>query len=189
MDTLDLALTEAVENFRRGRPKTEALHKRAAAVMPGGNTRTILYTAPFPIRAAGAAGATITDIDGHDYLDLLGEYSAGIYGHSHPKIRAAIAAAVETGLNIGAHHGREVDLAETVTARFNLDLVRFTNSGTEANMMALAAARCHTGRKKIMPMLRRLSWRHCISAMAARRSTRLSTAYSAGSTILPRRGR
>lgn len=153
MDTLDLALTEAVENFRRGRPKTEALHKRAAAVMPGGNTRTILYTAPFPIRAAGAAGATITDIDGHDYLDLLGEYSAGIYGHSHPKIRAAIAAAVETGLNIGVHHGREVDLAETVTARFNLDLVRFTNSGTEANMMALAAARCHTGRKKIMPML------------------------------------
>jgi glutamate-1-semialdehyde 2,1-aminomutase len=60
--------------------------------------------------------------------------------------------ALETGLNIGAHHGREVEFAEAVTRRFNLDLVRFTNSGTEANMMALAAARCFTGRPKIMPM-------------------------------------
>ena len=51
MDGLDLALAEASENFRRKRPKTEALQARAAAVMPGGNTRTILYTAPFPIRA------------------------------------------------------------------------------------------------------------------------------------------
>ncbi|MGQ0485958.1 MAG: aspartate aminotransferase family protein [Hyphomicrobiales bacterium] len=152
MDGLDLALAEAVENFRRKRPKTEALQARAAAVMPGGNTRTVLYTVPFPIRAARAVGPTITDIDGHDYLDLLGEYSAGLYGHSHPRIRAAIAAAVDTGLNLGAHHCREVELAEAVTARFNLDLVRFTNSGTEANMMALAAARCHTGRGKIMPM-------------------------------------
>jgi glutamate-1-semialdehyde 2,1-aminomutase len=152
MDALDHALAAAAENFRRKRPKTAALHSRAAAVMPGGNTRTILYTAPFPIRAARASGATITDIDGHDYFDLLGEYSAGLYGHSHPRIGAAIAAAVETGLNMGAHHTREVEFAEAVTARFNLDLVRFTNSGTEANMMALAAARCHTGRKKIMPM-------------------------------------
>jgi glutamate-1-semialdehyde 2,1-aminomutase len=152
MDELDLALAEAAENFRGKRPKTEALQARAAAVMPGGNTRTILYTAPFPIRVARAAEATITDIDGHDYLDLLGEYSAGLYGHSHPRIAAAIAAAVETGLNLGAHHTHEVEFAEAVTARFNLDMVRFTNSGTEANMMALAAARCHTGRKKIMPM-------------------------------------
>ncbi len=152
MDGLDLALAEASENFRRKRPKTEALQARAAAVMPGGNTRTILYTAPFPIRAARAAGPTITDIDGHDYLDLLGEYSAGTLRPLASAHAAAIAAAVETGLNLGAHHSREVDFAEAVTARFDLDLVRFTNSGTEANMMALAAARCHTGRKKIMPM-------------------------------------
>ena len=152
MDVLDRAVAEASENFRRKRPKTEALHRRAAAVMPGGNTRTVLHTAPFPIRAARAAAATITDIDGHDYLDLLGEYSAGIFGHSHPRIGSAIADALKTGLNMGAQHVREVEFAEAVTARFHLDLVRFTNSGTEANMMALAAASCHTGRKKIMPM-------------------------------------
>ncbi len=152
MTPLDLALQQAIANFRDKRPKTATLHARASAVMPGGNTRTILYSAPFPIRAEKAEGAFITDIDGHVYLDLLGEYSAGIYGHSHPRIREAIGEALKTGLNLGAHHSREVDFAEAVTARFNLDLVRFTNSGTEANMMALAAARCFTGRKKIMPM-------------------------------------
>jgi glutamate-1-semialdehyde 2,1-aminomutase len=120
--------------------------------MPGGNTRTVLFTVPFPLRVEKGEGATITDVDGHSYLDLLGEYSAGIYGHSHPRIIAAAKAALDNGLNFGAHHEGEVKLAEVVTKRFNMDLVRFTNSGTEANMMALAAARCFTGRAKIMPM-------------------------------------
>lgn len=152
MQTIDAALTEAKQSFAAKRPKTRALHERAAHVMPGGNTRTVLFTAPFPIRVEKAAGAALTDIDGNNYLDLLGEYSAGIYGHSHPQILAAAHAALDIGLNFGAHHEGEVMLAETVTQRFNLDLVRFTNSGTEANMMALSAARCFTGRKKIMPM-------------------------------------
>ena len=152
MDSLDAQLAAAIENYRAKRPKTEALHQRAKAVMPGGNTRTVLYTAPFPVRAAKAAGARITDVDGNTYLDLLGEYSAGIYGHSHPRITAAVAEAMETGINLGAHHGKEVEFAEAVTRRFDLDLVRFTNSGTEANMMGLAAARCFTDKKKIMAM-------------------------------------
>jgi glutamate-1-semialdehyde 2,1-aminomutase len=152
MTAVDLALNDAMANFAAKRPKTKALHDRATAVMPGGNTRTVLFTAPFPIRAEKADGARIIDVDGHSYLDLLGEYSAGIYGHSHPRILSAASQALEMGLNLGAHHGKEVALAEVVTSRFNLDLVRFTNSGTEANMMALAAARCFTGRKKIMPM-------------------------------------
>lgn len=152
MTTIDEVLAEAVAKFVAKRPKTAALHERAKAVMPGGNTRTVLFSAPFPIRAERAEGATIWDVDGHSYLDLVGEYSAGIYGHSNPRIKQAVSDALTQGLNLGAHHTREVIFAEAVTKRFNLDLVRFTNSGTEANMMALAAARCLTGRKKIMPM-------------------------------------
>ncbi len=152
MTDIETQLAEAIATFRAKRPKTEALQARAATVMPGGNTRTVLFTAPFPVRAEKAEGATITDADGHTYLDLLGEYSAGIYGHSHPLIRKAVMAALETGVNMGAANGKEIELAEAVTRRFNLDLVRFTNSGTEANMMALSAARCFTGKKKIMPM-------------------------------------
>ena len=153
MTDIDAAVAEARARYAARRPKTEALQERAARVMPGGNTRTVLFTAPFPIRAASAEGSRIADIDGHSYLDLLGEYSAGIYGHSHPRIRQAVAEALDMGLNLGASHVREVEFAEAVTSRFDLDLVRFTNSGTEANMMALAAARCFTGRSKIMPML------------------------------------
>ncbi len=152
MTSIETALVEAIARFAAKRPKTAALHARAAKVMPGGNSRTVLYTAPFPIRAAKAEGAEIADIDGNSYLDFLGEYSAGIYGHSHPRIQGAVAEALETGLNLGTHHGREVEFAEVVTNRFDMDLVRFTNSGTEANMMALLAARCFTGRAKIMPM-------------------------------------
>ena len=152
MANIDATRDAAKATFTAKRPKTHAMHERAAAVMPGGNTRTVLFTVPFPLRVEKGEGATITDVDGHSYLDLLGEYSAGIYGQSHPRIIAAAKAALDNGLNFGAHHEGEVKLAEVVTKRFNMDLVRFTNSGTEANMMALAAARCFTGRSKIMPM-------------------------------------
>ncbi len=111
-------------------PKTLELHQRAARVMPGGNTRTVLFTSPFPIRVERAEGGHITDVDGHTYLDLLGEFSAGIYGHSHPRIRTAIQEALQIGLNLGSHGMAEIRLAEIVTSRFSMDLVRFTNSGT-----------------------------------------------------------
>lgn len=152
MDLIETALSEAVGNYVAKRPKTAALQQRAAAVMPGGNTRTVLFTAPFPIRAERAEGASIWDIDGHQYTDFLGEYSAGIYGHSHPALKQAVEAALRQGVNLGAQHPREVEFAEAVCQRFSLDLVRFTNSGTEANMMALAAARAFSKRPMIMPM-------------------------------------
>jgi glutamate-1-semialdehyde 2,1-aminomutase len=151
-DRRDVALQEAFDKFLTARPKTAALHAEALKVMPGGNTRTVLYTAPMPIRTERAEGAVITDIDGHSYVDFLGEYSAGMYGHSHPRIKRAVANALDTGLNLGAHNNAEVALATLLCERFDLDLVRFTNSGTEANMMALGAARCFTKRKKIMAM-------------------------------------
>ena len=149
-DKRDAALAEAFARFLERRPKTAALHARAAKVMPGGNTRTVLFTPPLPIRIEHAEGALLTDIDGHNYIDFLGEYSAGIYGHSHPRIRKEVTSALEQGLNLGAHHEAEVRFAEAVCARFDLDLVRFTNSGTEANMMALGAARAFTGRRKVL---------------------------------------
>jgi glutamate-1-semialdehyde 2,1-aminomutase len=153
MDQIDLALAEAIANFERKRPKTAVMHERAKAVMPGGNTRTVLFSQPFPIRIDKAEGSRLSDADGHSYIDYVGEYSAGIYGHSHPKLVAAVQDAVAMGLNIGAQHVREVAFAEAVAGRFALARLRFTNSGTEANMMALAAARAFTGRPAIMPMV------------------------------------
>ncbi len=152
LDSIDLALEDAVASYTRAHPKSAALQERAKAVLPGGNTRTVLFTAPFPIRIAKSDGQVITDVDGHSYVDFVGEYSAGIFGHTNERIRAAVSDAMAFGINMGAHHEREIAFAEAVTKRFEIDRVRFTNSGTEANMMALAAARCFTGRSKIMPM-------------------------------------
>ncbi len=152
MITIETALNEAIVEFAKKRPHSAAMHKRACAVMPGGNTRTVLFTAPFPIRVEKGAGATLTDVDGFVYADFLGEYSAGIYGHSHPVLKQAVAQALEQGINLGGQHVGEVEFAEEVCRRFSLPRVRFTNSGTEANMMAIAAARCFTKRDMIMPM-------------------------------------
>ncbi len=148
---IETALAEAVADFTARNPLSLARQTAAAAVMPGGNTRTVLYYNPFPLGVARAEGCYVWDLDGHRYVDFLGEYTAGLYGHSHPVIRAALERALAEGLNFGGPNLMEVQLAEAVCARFpSIEKVRFTNSGTEANLMALTAARAFTGREKIM---------------------------------------
>jgi glutamate-1-semialdehyde 2,1-aminomutase len=119
--------------------------------MPGGNTRTVLHTSPFPLTVASGEGCKLRTIDGHEYVDFLGEYTAGIYGHNHPVIRNAIEQALDRGWNYGGHNLNEKKLAEIVCKRFPyMEKVRFLNSGTEANMIALATAVVVTGKKKIL---------------------------------------
>jgi glutamate-1-semialdehyde 2,1-aminomutase len=85
------------------------------------------------------------------YTDLLGEYSAGLYGHSEPVLTDAIKATLqENGSNLGANTRHEVTYASLICERFSLDTVRFTNSGTEANLHALMAARQYTGKHKVV---------------------------------------
>lgn len=148
---IEAALAEAHATYTARNPQSLARHQAATEVMPGGNTRTVLYNPPFPLGIARGESCYLWDLDGHRYVDFLGEYTAGIYGHSHPVIRAALAEALDAGLNFGAPNTMEVTLAQAVCDRFpSIELVRFTNSGTEANLMALTAARCFTGRPKIM---------------------------------------
>jgi glutamate-1-semialdehyde 2,1-aminomutase len=148
---LDAALRDAEEQYTRANPRSLAQHRQAAETMPGGNTRTVLHYAPFPLTMARGEGARLWDLDGHEYVDFLSEFTAGVYGHSHPKIRAAVEQALDAGINLGAHNEIEARFAAVVTERFpSLELVRFTNSGTEANLMALVAACAVTGRKKVM---------------------------------------
>jgi glutamate-1-semialdehyde 2,1-aminomutase len=150
-DAVTAAVDQARARYAARRPRTSALHERARAVLPGGNTRSVLYHRPFPLRIARAWEAMLEDADGHQYVDLLGEYSAGLYGHSNPVIIKAMTDALQEGISRGAHTRYEVDLAEAVCARFaSIESVRFTNSGTEANLMALSAARAFTGRGRVM---------------------------------------
>ena len=150
-DQLDEAVGQARARYAERRPHTRALHDRAQGFLPGGNTRSVLYHQPFPLRIERAWDAILEDVDGHQYVDLLGEYSAGLYGHSHPVIAGAMTAALAEGISRGAHTRYEVDLAEVVCARFpSVERVRFTNSGTEANLMAITAARVFTGRDAVV---------------------------------------
>ena len=132
-------------------PESRRLHEERARFMPGGNTRTTIHVAPFPLTIARGEGARIVDADGHEYVDFLGEYTAGLYGHSHPAIVAAIRDALADGILLGAPNRYEALLAETVCARFpSIELVRFCNSGTEANLLALSLARAVTGRTGVL---------------------------------------
>lgn len=147
----DAELDAARERYRRRCHGSLAAHRAATDWLPGGNTRTVLYHGPFPLRLAGGDGARVTDVDGHRYLNLLGEYSAGLFGHSHPVIRRAIDRALDGGVNLGGHNTLESELARHVVARFAaIERVRFTNSGTEANLMAIGTARVATARSKVM---------------------------------------
>lgn len=149
--TIEDELADARARYAERRPKSLAVHQRACEVMPGGNTRTVLYHGPFPLRLAHGQGAVATDADGHRYVNLLGEYTAGLFGHSHPVIRAAIDRALDGGVNLGGHNMFEAELAGHVVARFRaIEHVRFTNSGTEANLMAIATARTFTKRSKVL---------------------------------------
>ena len=145
------ALAEAQEQYRARNPKSLAQYDEACAAMPGGNTRSAIYVEPFPLTMAKGEGAHLWDLDGHEYVDFLSEFTAGIFGHSHPAIRRAVEEALADGINFGAHNPIEVKFAAAVCARFpSIELVRFTNSGTEANLMAVSAARAITGRGKIL---------------------------------------
>ncbi len=148
---LEAALAEARENYSRIRPNSAAAHDKARTVMPGGNTRTTLFYTPFPTAMKSGQGCYLEDIDGNKYLDLCGEYTAGLFGHSDPRIQAMLHKVIENGISLASVGENEAKLAAILCARFPaLELVRFTNSGTEANLMAVAAARAHTGRSKII---------------------------------------
>ena len=145
---LQSALAEVRQAYIDRNPKSLTRHYEACEAMPGGNTRTTLHNAPFPLTVVKGAGCRLWDADGHEYIDVLGEYTAGIYGHSHPVIRKAIDKALDHGWNFAGRNENEGKLAKLVADRIpSIDLVRFTNSGTEGNVMALAGARVFAQRK------------------------------------------
>ncbi len=149
--SLDEALAAAIDAYARRNPASAAAYARAVEGMPGGNTRTVLYYAPFPLVMVRGEACRLWDADGHEYIDFLAEYTAALYGHSNATIRAALVEAIGRGINLSAQNALEGELARMLRERFpSLELVRFTNSGTEANMMALAAATAFTRRRKIL---------------------------------------
>jgi glutamate-1-semialdehyde 2,1-aminomutase len=154
--TTESAFVGVVERMRRDtadrNPASREQHERAKAVLPGGTTRTILHHAPFPLTFVSGDAGNLTDADGHTYVDLVGDYTAGLLGHSEKRVHAAVADALASNTSVGGVHPAEIRFAELVCNRFGHQRVRFTNSGTEANLMAITLARIVTDRSTIMVM-------------------------------------
>ena len=143
-------LQKARSNFSDRNPGSRRHYDEARKYMPGGQTRSVLTHAPYPLTFAAGSGATLTDVDGHTYLDFLGDFTAGLLGHSERRVLDAVVDALAHNASVGGIHPAEATLARLMCERFGLDRVRFTNSGTEANLLAMTTAVIATGRKKIM---------------------------------------
>jgi len=122
----------------------------AAKVMPGGNTRHSVFFEPFPVYISKAEGKYIWDADGNRYLDCNNNFSSLIHGHCHPAIVKSVTEQLQKLSAVGAPTELEVKLAELLCERYSsMDRIRFCNSGTEAVMLAIKAARAYTTRSKI----------------------------------------
>ena len=134
--------------------RSESAFAAARQVMPGGVSspvRAFKGVGGTPVFIRSAAGRTVTDVDGNDYVDYVGSYGPMIVGHAHPRVVAALSDAASRGTSYGAPTELETDLARTVVSAIpSVEMVRFVNSGTEATMSAIRLARAATGRDLII---------------------------------------
>jgi len=134
--------------------RSDRLFEAALATIPGGvnsPVRAWKSVGGRPRFVASASGCTIRDVDGNEYVDYIGSWGPMILGHAHPRVLAALHAAMERGTSFGAPTESEIGLAERICRRFaSIDCVRLVNSGTEATMSALRVARGFTGRSEIV---------------------------------------
>lgn len=121
--------------------------------MPGGDTRTNTFFLPYPLFVEHGEGCRVVDADGNTYLDLLSNYTSLIHGHAQPKIVGHVMKQLSRGTAFASPIESQVQLATTICSRIpSIERVRFCNSGTEATMNAIRAAKAFTGRNKIIKM-------------------------------------
>lgn len=127
-----------------------ALYARARAVMPGGCSRNTVFRKPYPLYAVRGEGCYLFDIEGKRRIDFANNMASLIHGHASPAIVAAVTEQLQLGTGYTMATEVEVQYAEYLCGRVSsFDKIRFVNSGTEAVMSALKAARAYTGRPKI----------------------------------------
>ena len=145
--------TEALTSeYKAANPKSEEAFNNAKASVAGGTNRASIFYTPFPLTFVDASEATAITADGQRLTDFLGNFTAGLFGFSPNPVKEAVAKAMEAGHALGgAPNLLEAKVAKVFTTRFpSIDLVRFSNTGTEANSYAIHTARAVTGKNKIM---------------------------------------
>lgn len=131
-------------------PRSKAEFERARRVTPGGSMRYASYFSPHPPFAARGSGCWITDVDDRGILDCANNFFSLIHGHAFPPVIQALHAVLDQGTAFGLPNVGEIELANEIRSRSPLlEQVRFVNSGTEAVMFSIKAARAITGRPAI----------------------------------------
>ena len=133
-------------------PASKALFERAVRSMPNGVASNFQAGHPYPVYLRRGQGSRVWDVDGTEYIDFHGGFGVNVVGHAHPKIVQAIREVADQGIHFAVTTESTVALAEAICERFQLEQMRFVNSGTEATMDALRVARAATGRDKVVKM-------------------------------------
>lgn len=151
--SLNKLMKQQYEEYEAKTRRSREIYLNARNYMPGGDTRSVAYFKPYPLFVERAEGCRLYDVDGNVYLDFLNNYTALVHGHSHPRIVKAIREQLDKGWLYAAGIESQYRLAKILCERFpSVRRVRFCNSGTEATMMAIRAARAYTGKSKILKM-------------------------------------
>ena len=144
---------DVMARYRGRTAGSRARHEEAQRYLPGGETRSATWYAPYPTYMVAGDGAWLRDCDGHRYLDFLNNFTSLIHGHAQPEIVEEAADQLTRGTVFGSASEPQVALAKLLIERVpSIDMLRFTNSGTEATMMMMRAARAFTGRDIIVKM-------------------------------------
>ena len=142
--------TQVRKGFLDPNSLTGRLYAEASNYIPGGTSRIHYYFRPYPIYAQSGEGCYLTDVEGTRRLDFLNNMTALIHGHGNRAIKRALFEQIERGTAFSEPSEPEVRLARLMIERVeSVEKVRFSNSGTEAVMMAIKLARAYTGRSRI----------------------------------------
>jgi glutamate-1-semialdehyde 2,1-aminomutase len=147
----EIADTETKKLLERTQASAK-LYERAVKSLPNGVTSNFQVGDPYPIYLKQGKGSNVWDVDGTQYKDFHGGFGVNVVGHAHPKIVEALEEASHNAIHFAVTTEKTIALAEAICERFQVERVRFVNSGTEATMDALRVARAATGRDKIIKM-------------------------------------
>ncbi len=144
-------LKKVIHEYKVRTKKSKETFEIGKKFLPGGNSRSGTFWRPYPTYFAKGKGFTIWDIDGNSYVDFINNMTSLVHGHAHPKIVEAVKEAAEGGTAYNWPTEYAITLAEMLCDRIpSFERVRFTNSGTEATMMAMRVAIAYTGKDKIL---------------------------------------
>src|SRR5258705_8239822 len=145
-----MTLETLVNDYKAKTSRSRQMYEEAVRVMPGGNSRTTTFFDPYPFYVQRGKGERVWDAEGAERLDFNGNYTSLILGHAPPSVVEAVTEQATRGMSFPGPSEHEVKLAELLTERIpSMEVVRFANSGTEATMNAIRAARAFTGRSKL----------------------------------------